>query len=101
MTSQTVRFAAGACDATRSVTRAAPETCTVSVKTGVAYNSRFDDCSTLASALPLCATSSESLSVPVAAESESEAMPEPPAVGRKATGTAPGTGNDANGVGGV
>src|SRR5690349_11284758 len=87
-TSQTLRFAAGALDAMRSVTRGVPETCTVSEKIGVAYNKRFDDCSTLASALPLCATSSENLSVPVAGERESGAMPVPPAVGRKDTGTA-------------
>ena len=36
ITSQTLRFAAGALDATRSVTRGVPEMCTVSVKIGVA-----------------------------------------------------------------
>jgi hypothetical protein len=36
MTSQTLRLAAGTLDATRSVIRAVPEMCTVSVNVGVA-----------------------------------------------------------------
>src|SRR5262252_2774575 len=100
ITSQTLRFAAGALEDTRSVTLGVPEMWTVSLNVGVPYSRRCVDCSAHAAPLPLIAKSSTSLSVPLAAlPSDRRAMPFPPDVGRKTTGTAPGTGNDANGVG--
>src|SRR5262249_11192810 len=102
ITSHTLKFAAGALEDTRSVTFGVPEMCTVSLKIGVAYSKRCVDCSALASALPLIATSSTSLSEPLDAPLNARlATPVPPAVGCKTTGTDPGTGNDANGVGSV
>src|SRR5262252_6245086 len=102
ITSQTLRFAAGALDDTRSVTLGVPEMWTVSLNVGVAYNNRCVDCSALAAPLPLIETSSTSLSVPATAlPSDRRATPFPPDVGRRTTGMEPGTGNDANGVGGM
>src|SRR6476661_7210236 len=101
ITSHTLRFAAGLFDDTRSVTRADPEMCTVSLSTGVAYSTRCVDVAALAFALPLIATSSTMRSVPdLAAVYESDAIALPPAVGCSTTGAVPGTGNDANGLGG-
>src|SRR6185437_11888322 len=101
MTSHTLRFAAGLLDAMRSVTRGVPEMCTVSVSTGDAKSSRWFELAALASALPLKLTSSTSVLVPLGgADNASAPIAVPLRVGKNCTGVDPGTGNDANGVGG-
>src|SRR5690349_5935843 len=99
VTSQTDRFAAGLLDATRSVTRAVPERCTVSASGAVAYSRRVRDCARLAFALPLTDTLSTSVSAPVAALVVRRPTPLPPRVPRSVTGTEPGSGYDAYGRG--